>query len=367
MEFLRRNWIVNVGVVAISGLLLASCDFGGSEARQEEEQNCTIDPDQFREAAERGSFPFIERPEIVRAGSERASEIRADERVIALLVEGTALAIPHSVIDHFEILNLESSEWQGGDVAITYCPLTGSSLAFSREAVDGVQFEVSGLLLHDNLVMVDRQAESSLWSQMKGSAVCGAQAKTGLEEIPVLDVRWSYWQNRHPDSRVVVGVKKAQTAEQGHPQVLPDRTGLAAPISRSTDIPRGLVLGIPGAGGSRGGGGVPKVVGGPGLAFPFQSLSSEAPVRVVDAGPNLVVFWNDEARGAMAYRTSASFTVQNGMIVDDATGSQWALDGRAVSGPRAGEQLPPVASAYVALGDAWVDFHPETDVWRPSP
>ena len=41
-------------------------------------------------------------------------------------------------------------------LAVTYCPLTGSSMVFRREVVNGVEFGVSGLLFKNNLVMYDR-------------------------------------------------------------------------------------------------------------------------------------------------------------------------------------------------------------------
>ena len=65
----------------------------------------------------------------------------------------------------------------------------------------------------------------------------------------------------------------------------------------------------------------------------------------------------------MAFETSASFSIQNGTIVDDETGSTWSVDGVAIDGPRKGEQLDPVDVAYVSFWFAWAAFQPETDLW----
>jgi hypothetical protein len=68
----------------------------------------------------------------------------------------------------------------------------------------------------------------------------------------------------------------------------------------------------------------------------------------------------------MAFETSATFSVEDGKIVDEATGSVWTVEGRAVDGPRAGERLPAVEEAYVAFWFAWAHFQSNTTIWTPS-
>lgn len=69
----------------------------------------------------------------------------------------------------------------------------------------------------------------------------------------------------------------------------------------------------------------------------------------------------------MAFKTSAGFSVENGTIVDDETGSTWTIEGRAVAGPRAGRRPSgPVEEAYVAFWFAWAAFQPETTIWTPA-
>ena len=124
-----------------------------------------------------------------------------------------------------------------------------------------------------------------------------------------------------------------------------------------------MVLGLPDASLSEG---FAKASGRTGVAVPFRDLNEGRSARAVElsgeAGP--VVFWHPDAQAAMAFASSGSFSVtEEGRFVDDATGSIWTLDGRAVDGPRTGEQLPPVETAYVSLWRAWSDFHPDTDVW----
>jgi hypothetical protein len=87
-------------------------------------------------------------------------------------------------------------------------------------------------------------------------------------------------------------------------------------------------------------------------------------------GGDVVVFWDEQLRGAMAYHArmdgqALTFRVEAGEFVDDQTGSVWGFEGNATSGPAAGAELEPVAEAYVAFWFAWADFHPLTELWVP--
>lgn len=83
-------------------------------------------------------------------------------------------------------------------------------------------------------------------------------------------------------------------------------------------------------------------------------------------GEPMFVFWKTEARAAMAHRPVAElpgggtrrleFRVEDGEIVDWATGSTWTLEGLAASGPLEGAELRPVPKAYPAFwfsGRSW--------------
>lgn len=105
------------------------------------------------------------------------------------------------------------------------------------------------------------------------------------------------------------------------------------------------------------------------FAFAFQDLDDGMPARVVEVtiqSETVTVFWNRDARAAMAFQTSSSSSVQNGKIVDDQTQSVWTVAGRAVEGTRQGEHLDPVKGAYIASGRAWFDFQPDSELWNDS-
>jgi hypothetical protein len=84
-------------------------------------------------------------------------------------------------------------------------------------------------------------------------------------------------------------------------------------------------------------------------------------------GP-IVVFWSSEASAAMAYRPSAgaqnlTFEVRNGTFVDLETESEWSLEGKALSGPLAGQSLAMIPEAYVSFWFAFSTFYKNLDLW----
>ena len=148
----------------------------------------------------RDCIPAIDDPEYVGA-DQAAAFLGEDELVIAMTHNGDKRAWPIRILDFHEIVN----DTVGGDpVAVTWCPLCGSGLAFVRR-VDGefVEFGVSGLLHDSDLVMYDR-ATNSLWQQITGEAVMGPALGQTLEEVPATITEWSTWKTSHPDTQVML-------------------------------------------------------------------------------------------------------------------------------------------------------------------
>jgi len=302
-------------------------------------------------------IPALTNPPLIDAA--RATYLADDSRVIGLLIDGIALAVPHNILWWHEIVNFRFSR----SLAVTYCPLTGSSMAFDRASAGGGEFGVSGLLFQNNLTMYDRTNDESLWPQMSRQAACGARVGTQLVMFPVVEMTWAGWQSLHPDTKVVsdaTGHDRNYTPS-GYPyggyEDPNDPSLLFRMPVDGRRLPKERVLGIPDLDG--------------GIAFPFFELDEQGPVRVVHetvGGASVVVFWDRERVGAMAYRPihdaqPLTFEARDGRLLDLETGSEWRLDGLAVSGPLAGERLEPVAEAYVAFWFAWAAFQPQTRLW----
>ena len=357
----RRYFILLLLSVLLPGL--AACDGGGGAVESSitaTSSACLVPTAQFGDGGiAKDAIPALTDPVLLPPDS--AVFMHDADRVIGLVIEGQPVAVPHNILWTHEIANFNFPTIQ---LAVTYCPLTGSSMAFDRAVIGGGEFGVSGLLFQNNLTMYDRTTSESLWPQMARQAACGPRLGAALTMIPVIEMTWEGWKALYPETRVISetgfdGEYTAETYPYGE-YASPGNDALLFPLDiDGRNPPKARLLGIPN---SREGG----------VAFLFSDLDNGDPVRVVheraEDGP-IVVFWNKAYQSAMAYRTlldgtQLTFQVRSGRIVDVETQSEWRVDGLATAGPLAGTRLEPVAEAYVAFWFAWAVFHPETRIWE---
>ncbi len=323
---------------------------------QEVELVCSIPTGQIFNGQSKDGIPALTDPRLVPVGDASLGYLLDTDRVIGIEAGGVALAIPINVLWWHEIVNLR---FAGLDLAITHCPLTGSSLAFDRAPAGGAEFGVSGLLYRNNLIMYDRSSDQSLWPQMARGARCGSRDGVALSMVPLVEMTWQGWRTLHPETMAVSSDTGFDRDYRVYPYGDYDRVDNPELLFPQGGIdgrrpPKERVLGIPdGSGG--------------GVAYPFGELESLGRAAAVSAGSH-VVMWDSHRRSAMAFVAEldgapVEFTVRDGTVVDRATGSVWAVDGHAVEGPLAGRRLEPVAEAYVAYWFAWADFQDGTDVW----
>ncbi len=243
-------------------------------------------------------------------------------------------------------------------VAVTHCPLTGSSLVFDRSSLAGAELGVSGLLYRNNLIMYDRNGDESLWPQMLRGARCGSKTGAELEMVPAVEMSWEGWQTLHPQTLVVSSETEFGRNYRNYPYGDYDRIDnreLLFPLSEidSRRPPKERVLGIPD--------------GEAGRAYPYGVLGDLGSIAVVQEDDD-VIFWDSQRQAAMAYYRildgeTLEFRVVGGQIRDASTESIWQVDGLALSGPLAGRKLAPVAEAFVSFWFAWAVFHPDATLW----
>lgn len=323
--------------------------------------SCRVSTDDILSLLGPDAIPALTNPPLVAPDHADASYLSDDDRVVGLLVDGSAFALPLNVLRWHENVNLDVADER---LAVSYCPLTGTALTFDRSVVDGAELGVSGLLFRNNLVLYDRGSDDrSFFPQMLRSAQCGPLSDRQLE-LPMVaswEMRWEAWMDLFPDTRVL-------SSETGFPRDYTFNPNLEyEEIDNSRTLfplvpdprrpPKERVLGIP-------------IGGDGGPAYPFEELagSERRAIHVGGAPGGRVVFWSGEAEAAIAFHAEVddqdlSFTASSGGYVDRETGSIWRLDGLAVSGPLEGRRLEPIAESYVAFWFAWADFHPETWVW----
>lgn len=348
-----------VGVVVLAGC-------GDSDALRPSQANvsCSIPENLiFAGGPGKDGIPALSNPLLVSPGDAGTAYLRDDDRVIGLFLQGEPVAVPHNIGWWHEIVNFDAGDRR---IAVTFCPLTGSSLAFDRSAIGGAELGVSGLLYFTNLIMYDRNTQESLWPQMMRAARCGPRDGTRLDMVPVAEMTWAGWRTLHPETLVVSDDPGRNRNYRSYPYGDYERTDnprllFPVPAMDSRRPPKERVLGIPS--GEDGG-----------VAFPFGVLDQLGPVAVVPAtsGAGLVVvFWDRARQAAVAHyprigELHLSFEVRGGAIVDVQTGSAWSVDGRAVAGPLQGERLEMVPEAFVSFWFAWASFHPTALLWEPA-
>lgn len=90
----------------------------------------------------------------------------------------------------------------GAPLAVTYCPLTGTVVAYPSPPGQTWTFGTTGRLVYSNLLMYDRQTESE-WPQILGVAISGPRKGTRLDTVPLVWTTWRAWRAAHPDTLVL--------------------------------------------------------------------------------------------------------------------------------------------------------------------
>ncbi|WP_200861599.1 DUF3179 domain-containing protein [Methylohalobius crimeensis] len=205
----------------------------------------------------RDGIPAIDDPRFIEA--EEAEFLSPTDRVLGMVRHGIAKAYPIAILNWHEIVN---DEFAGEPVAVTYCPLTASGIAYPGE-IDGkrTSFGTSGLLYNGNLVMYDRTTES-LWSQLMSRSIDGPMKGRRLESLPLSYTSWAEWRARHPDTRVLstdTGYRRdyGRDPYAGHAR----SARVPFPLSHYDDRyhPKALVLGV--------------ALNGETKAYPFEELA----------------------------------------------------------------------------------------------
>lgn len=316
-------------------------------------------------------IPAVDKPKFVRPAD--VDWLSSDEPVLALEIAGEQRAYPVQIMIWHEIVN---DHVAGTPVAVTYCPLCNSALAFQRRLGDRLlTFGVSGFLYQSDLVMYDRQTES-LWSQIEGRAIAGHLTGRTLDRVPIQTVTWDQWRQAHPEGKVLsrdTGVDRdyGRNPYLGYDEAADDPFAFSGePDPRLAPKERVLGLGDTGADPTalqlsslalkrvaaltvNGDPVVVWAVGG--LRFALDTKEIGAGRRISATGAFNPVLGKQQLTFAAHGRAT---------FIDRQTGSTWDILGRAVTGPLAGQRLQPV-SHLDTFWFAWAAFHPDTRLVTP--
>lgn len=313
-------------------------------------------------------IPAVDRPLFHRAGEVEWLEDR--EAVLALALGDDSRAYPVQVLMWHEIVN---DTVDGVPVAVTYCPLCNSAIAFDRRLGPRVlDFGTSGMLYNSALVMYDRQTES-LWSHFTGEAVAGALAGSRLDSFPVSTVSWGDWRRRNPEGWVLsreTGFRRdyGRNPYRGYDEPASEPFLFEGEPDRRMPA-KTRVVGLR--------------AGGESVAVVLDGLLRRRVIHLAFGGRPVVVWAKPGtassldggrvADGRDVGATGAFEAVLEGRELrfepagegfrDRETGSEWDVLGRAAAGPLAGRALVPVGHVDT-FWFAWAAFQPETRLVR---
>jgi hypothetical protein len=279
-------------------------------------------------------FPLIENPSFVTVTD--VDNIRDDEMVFICRAGADTRVYSHNDM-HVEVVNMEVN---GIPVAITYCPITRSGIAWNRVlGADTLLLTASGYLYKENLMPLDVNS-GNIWSQMlmqRFQGDIGMDSIFAFREIstlPLLETSWLTVKDHFPDALVLNNSRenKSTSADPGDQQ-----------------------LGIIGK----------KEV----LTFSLDMFPGEISLfkSSVNPGGTLVVAGSSLYHYMLAFRTSYMMEPVEGqfpIIMRDESGTLWNIFGEGVQGDHDGEVLE-APLYYTAAGWAWRDLFDIVTPYEP--
>ncbi|MGH9269193.1 MAG: DUF3179 domain-containing protein [Acidimicrobiales bacterium] len=310
-------------------------------------------------------IPPIDEPKFERA--DVVDWLKDDEPVLALEIDGEWRAYPVQILTWHEIVN---DTIAGLPVAVTYCPLCNTAIAFDRRVDERVlDFGTSGKLYRSALVMYDRQTES-LWTHFTGGAVAGVLTGTELASFSMSTVSWHDFRDTAPDDALVLSRDTGHSLDYGRNPYPGYDDVDTSPFLFEGEVDARLAA-------------KERVVGieadGEAVAVLTSALAKKRVMEIEVADEPVTVWWKPGTASALegssvadgrdvgatgVFRSALdgqalTFRADGDAFVDDQTATRWDIFGAATSGPLTGkrlEALPHVDTFWFA----WAAYLPDT-------
>lgn len=299
------------------------------------------------------AIPAITQPTFQTANQ---TDFASTSPIVGVNIAGDIRAYPIAILNWHEIVD----DVVGGQpIAITYCPLCGTGIVYSRD-VNGVTltFKVSGRLYKNDLVMYDT-ATGSYWTQAGGYSIAGQYSGTRLSVLLGFPMALGDWAKLYPNTLIMAkpaGYGRDYSIDPYASYKASADMGLFPPSYVDNALqPKEYVVGV--------------TIQNDSVAYPYSYLYTHG-LAIDSAGDiPLVVVFNPQTAAVNVFDRSIgaevlTFSKTNGnFFFDDKTNSSWRLiTGEAVAGSFMGtvlKQVPFIAGFWFA----WVDFHHTTRIF----
>lgn len=309
-------------------LIIASCSSDDTKMESSQESEWLVDP--MEVTGEFSLFPLAINPEFT-----AVSNIGLDDNeLVGVMVFGSTIRVyPYLYTYENEIIN---DEFNGLKYAISYCPITKSAVAFTRDQV----FRASGYLYKDNITPWDEKTES-IWSQMLIKGIKGPKKNVSFNTIPVLETRWKTIKDYYPNAKIMVNHSFSRSSQP------PDDPG---------DDNEGDNDGIPELGEWSYG-----IIdrGSDVYVFRYRDFSNSKKKEVIVGSQKYIVYGNASKRVINAFKVSSfdNFELLEDsefpFVLEDTNGVKYDVLGKGTNGATLGKPK----FAYVAIWRAWDDFY----------
>jgi len=309
-------------------------------------------------------IPSIDDPKFI--DMSEAGFLDDNRLVLGIRIDGDIRLYPHQILDWHEIVNDSFGE---ESVALTYCPLTGTGIAYDRLIDDSeTEFGVSGLLFRNNLIMYDRNT-GSRWSQMQMRSVNGRLIGREGSVIQTVQTDWKTWKLLYPDAKVLsreTGFSRNYGSfAYGQGYLTNNNFFIFEPKRQDNRLQNKAQVHAVFPSNFDGESTEPRV-------YSIENLSG--PIEVIQEpfdGKELIVAGSSELNFTVSFINESSNgtplnfePVQNELpvIMQDDEGNKWTIFGEAVSGPDEGSRLTPTTS-YNGYWFAFADFYPASCIY----
>lgn len=302
-------------------------------------------------------IPALTNPEL--ASISEITYLSDEDLVLGFVSQDNTVAYPHPILDWHEIINDNVGDHS---ISIIYCPLTGTGIGWDR-IINGIEttFGVSGLLYKSNLIPYDRLTDSN-WSQMLLISVNGSLIGTQSQNHTLFETTYKTWKEMYPNSLIVSSNTGHQRNYSQYPygayrtnhDLILFPTGTQDIRLNAKD--RALVIFHNEAK----------------KAYGFDTFSTNISI-IEDKVDNtdFIIVGSREHNFIVAFKSShmgdpltfSPIQLNFPAIMIDQEGTSWDAFGRAISGPREGEQLERITQ-FIGYWFALSSFYPNLKLYR---